>query len=238
MLHTSRDRRTTDTKDLSARVRSNGRSCAVGRVLNLCEGGMLLTTSSGLEVVETVSFELCGPDFCYAGVAKVAHQENRAMGLRFLSWDGPVERPVCALVAARLRGQQLESHHADTCGMGRATVRDFREHDRAALSGLSAVIEQSPGGITTRHQVLNVSEHGLGIDGLALAVGARVSVLLAGHGINHLGRGRVVHRTDTITGAAVEHWPGAPEAIRALIGGEAELGRRLAPEAAYITDWS
>jgi hypothetical protein len=236
MLYTSRDPRTTDTKDLSARLRSNGRYCVVGRVLNLCEGGMFVTTSCDLEVAETVSFELWGPDFCYAGRAKVAHQEDSALGLRFLSWDGPVERPVRALVAARLRGQQLESHDADTCGMGRATVRDSREHDRAALSGLSALIEQSPGGGTSRHQVLNMSEHGLGIDGLTLAVGARFSFLLAGHGIHHLGRGRVAHRTGTITGAAVEHWHGAPEAIRGLISGKAELGQRLAHEAAYITE--
>jgi hypothetical protein len=97
MLQTSRDPRTADTKDLSARLRFNGRYCEVGRVLNLCEGGMLVATSSDLEVAETVSFELSGPDFCYAGLAKVAHHEDRAIGLRFLSWHGPVERPVRAL---------------------------------------------------------------------------------------------------------------------------------------------
>jgi hypothetical protein len=122
--------------------------------------------------------------------------------------------------------------------MTRATVRESREHDRAAISGLSALIEQSPGGTTSRHHVLNMSEHGLGIDGLTLAVGAPISFLIAGHGISHLGRGRVAHRTDTITGVAVDRWHGAPEAIRGLIAGEAELGQRLAREAAYVTDWS
>ena len=216
MLHTSRDPRTTDTKDLSARLRSNGHSCVVGRVLNLRESGMFVITSSDLEVTETARFELSGHDFCYAGLAKVARQEDRAMGLRFLSWQGPVDRPVRTLVAARLRGRQLESHHADTWGVRRATVSDSRGHDRAVSTWLSAVIEQSPGGMS-RHQVLNVSEHGLGIDGLTLAIGDRISFLLAGRGMNHLGRGRVAYRTGTITGIAVDHWHGAPEAIRALL---------------------
>jgi hypothetical protein len=136
----------------------------------------------------------------------------------------------------RTRDGQLESHHADACAIERATVRESRAHDRAALSGLSAVIEQSPGATTRRHRVLNVSEHGIAIDGLAAAVGTRICFRVAGGGINHLGRGRVVHHTGTIAGVAVEHWHGAPEAIRALISGEPEVGQRLA--VAYVSEWS
>jgi hypothetical protein len=116
-------------------------------------------------------------------------------------------------------------------------MSDSRGHDRAAVIGLSAVIEASPGAITRRHQVLNVSEQGMLIDGLALApVGARVSFVLAGRGISHVGGGRIAHRTDTSAGVAVDHWHGAPEAIRALITGESELRPQLVD--AYITDWS
>ena len=87
-----------------------------------------------------------------------------------------------------------------------------------------------------RHQVLNVSEQGMLIDGLAPRVGARISFVLAGRGISHVGCGRVAHRTDTSAGVAVDHWHGAPEAIRALITGESELRPQLVD--AYITDWS
>jgi hypothetical protein len=111
MARTSRDPRTPDTKDLSASLQSNGGSCVVARVLNLCEGGMLVTASSDLKVAETTSFELSGPDFHHAGLAKVAHRGDGAMGLRFLSWQGPLDRPIRALVAARLGGQRLGSHH-------------------------------------------------------------------------------------------------------------------------------
>ena len=89
MARTSRDPRTTDTKDLSASLQSNGRSCVVARVLNLCEGGMLVTTSSDLKVAETTSVELSGPGFHYAGLVKVAHREDGAMGLRFLAGRVP-----------------------------------------------------------------------------------------------------------------------------------------------------
>ena len=83
--------------------------------------------------------------------------------------------------------------------------------------------------------MLNVSEHGIGIDGLAAAVGTQIFFRLAGRGINHLGRGRVVHQTGTIAGVAVERRHGAPEAIQALISGERELGQRRAD--AHFTEW-
>ena len=65
----------------------------------------MLVASGDLEVGETAGFELVGPGFRFAGVATVAHRSDRAMGLRFLSWEGPAYRPVCALIAARLRRQ-------------------------------------------------------------------------------------------------------------------------------------
>jgi hypothetical protein len=85
-------------------VRSAGRACVVGRVLNLSEGGMLVA-SGDREVGETACFELVGPGFRFAGLATVAYRSDRAMGLRFLSWEGPAYRSVCALIAARLRRQ-------------------------------------------------------------------------------------------------------------------------------------
>ena len=79
-----RPARSTDTRDLSASLRSDRRCGDVGRVLNLCEGGMLLESSSDLDVAETVGFELVGPGFRYAGLAAVAHRHDGAIGLRFL----------------------------------------------------------------------------------------------------------------------------------------------------------
>jgi hypothetical protein len=229
--------RSSDTKDLSASLRSDRRCGDAGRVLNLCEGGMLLEGGSDLEVAETVGFELVGPYFRYAGLATIAHREDGAIGLRFLSWDGPVDRPVRALIAARLCGQPPGFDDPGKVGIRPPTMWDSRGHDRAAVSGLAALIEASPGATTRRHQVLNVSEQGMLIDGLALLpAGDRISFVLAGRGINHVGCGRVVHRTGTGAGVAVDHWHGAPEAIRGLITGEIDLGPQLVD--AYIADWS
>ncbi len=231
-----RPARTSYTEDLSASLRSDGRCCGVGRVLNLCEGGMLVESSSELEVAQTVGFELAGPDFRYAGLAVVAHRENGSIGLRFVTWEGgSVDRSVRALVAARLRGQQLGSHDAGNLVMRGATAWDAREHQRAAVSGLSAVIEGWPGATARRHRVLNVGERGMLIDGLARRVGAQISFVLAGRGVNHAGSGHVAHRTDRTAGVAVDHWHGAPEAIRALVGSESGLGSRAT---AYVSDWS
>ena len=227
--------RCTDTKDLAGRLCSDGRCGEFGRVLNLCERGMLLESSSDL--AEAVGFELVGPGFRYAGVAAVVHRQDGAVGLRFLSWDGPVERPVGALVAARLRGMLPGLHDRGTLGVRPPKMWDFGGDDRVAVSGLSAVIEASPGAATRRHQVLNVSEQGMLIDGLALApVGARISFVLAGRGVSHVGCGRVAHWTESSAGVAVDHWDGAPEAIRGLVAGEIGRGSRLVD--AYITDWS
>jgi hypothetical protein len=101
--YTRRHPRITQTDDLSATLRSARRTCVVGPVLDLSDGGMLVALD-GLEVDETAGFELAGPDFRFAGVAKVAHCRDHATGLHFLSWQGPANRPVCTLIAARLRG--------------------------------------------------------------------------------------------------------------------------------------
>ncbi len=101
--------RTTDTNDLSASLRSSGRSLGVGSVLNLGEGGMLIEISSDLVVGEIVGFELAGPRFRSDGLPAVAHREDEAIGLRFETWEGSVDRSICDLVAARLRRGQLRS---------------------------------------------------------------------------------------------------------------------------------
>ncbi|MGA2930218.1 MAG: hypothetical protein ABSG43_30345 [Solirubrobacteraceae bacterium] len=110
-----------------------------------------------------------------------------------------------------------------------------RKHQRAAVSGLSALIEGSPGATARRHRVLNVCERGMLIEGLAVRVGAAISFAVEGRAINYAGSGRVAHRTGRNAGVAVDHWHGAPEAIRALVSGETELGPRAD---AYFSDWS
>src|SRR5450755_1088742 len=108
MAFTRQHPRITYAQDLSARLRPTGRSCVSGRVLNLSEGGMLIATRD-LDIGGTTDFELAGPDFRFAGVAKVAHRTDVATGLRFLCWQGPADRPLHALIAARLRKRQQDS---------------------------------------------------------------------------------------------------------------------------------
>jgi hypothetical protein len=93
-----RPSRTADTNDLSASLRSNGRCLGVGRVLNLCEGGMLVESGCDLGVGEISGFELAGVDFRYFGFAAVAHRAAGAIGLRFVTWEGPVEHSLRALM--------------------------------------------------------------------------------------------------------------------------------------------
>ena len=226
--------RSTDTKDLSARLRSDGRPGGAGRVLNLGEGGMLVESPSDLQVGETVGLELRGPDFRSAGHGAV--RADGSIGLRFVTWDSPIERPLHALVAARLRGQQLGSHRAGSLLTGRLMAWDAREHERAAVGGLSVLIETSPAATTRRHRVLNVDEHGMLITGLALPVGAQISCVLSGRGLNRAGCARVAHRTHTSAGVALAHRHGLPQAIRALVRVATARGPR--PEHPYVTDWS
>jgi hypothetical protein len=108
MAFTRRHPRIICAQDLSASLRSPGRPCATGRVLNLSEGGMLVATSD-VDVGRTTNFELVGPDFRFAGLAKVTHRTGVATGLRFLRWQGPAGRPVRALITARIHQQQADS---------------------------------------------------------------------------------------------------------------------------------
>lgn len=119
--------------------------------------------------------------------------------------------------------------------VGGVQARDSREHQRAAVSGLSAVIDGSLGAAAGRHRVLNVGERGMLIDGLVRPVGDRISFVLAGRGIDRAGCGRVAHRRGRSAGVAVDHWDGAPETIRALLRDGGEPG---AQAEAYISDWS
>lgn len=137
MAYTREHPRTSQTEDLSATLWSVRRIRVVGRVLNLSHGGMLVA-SVGLEADETAAFELAGPDFRFAGVAKVAHRSDHATGLHFLSWQGQANRSVCTLIAARLRG--------------RPGSRDAGRRDRGGLRrlvvfiGTERSIESAPGG--------------------------------------------------------------------------------------------
>ncbi|MGO9899687.1 MAG: hypothetical protein ACLP0J_08330 [Solirubrobacteraceae bacterium] len=88
-------------------------------------------SSDDLEVAETVGFELIGPDFRYAGLAAVAHREHEAIGLRFVTARGPVDRSVRALAATRLSSGQLRSHDPPTAATRIPTVMGFSEVPRS-----------------------------------------------------------------------------------------------------------
>jgi len=77
MAYTRDHPRTTRTEDLSATMRPARHCCVAGRVLNLSHRGDVVA-SSGLEVDETADFEIGGPDFRSAGVARVAHGTGQA----------------------------------------------------------------------------------------------------------------------------------------------------------------
>ena len=103
--------RITDTQDLIAGLQAIGRPLKAGRVLNLSEGGMLVTGTT-LGVGDVTGFELAGPGFRYAGVANVAHTTDGATGLQFICWRGQADRSVRALVTRR-------SHNADAGSLDR-----------------------------------------------------------------------------------------------------------------------
>jgi hypothetical protein len=101
--------RITETHGLTAALRCTGGSGTAHRVLNLSEGGMLITgTEPGLDNGEPAAFELAARNFSAAGVAKVAHYTGQAMGLRFLRWQGQDDRHVRALIAAASSSQADE----------------------------------------------------------------------------------------------------------------------------------
>jgi hypothetical protein len=236
--------RTARTKDLSATLRPAEGSRVVADVLNLSEGGMLVAARSDRVMQQPVGFELAGPGFRFAGQGEIVHRTDRTTGLRFLSWQGPAGRPICALVASRLTltGSAIPGLFPSDPPLPcrRPTHRDSRKHDRAPISMLSVVITQ-PSGDTNRHAVLDVSERGMLIDGLLLPVGAGIDFVLEDWPLSYVGRGRVAHRTDTAAGVAVDHWHGPPDAIHDLIAGDARRRPQqngYITEDGYITDWS
>jgi hypothetical protein len=96
--------RITAVQDLRARFGSAGDSRDVDRVVNLSEGGMLVSDHS-LNVGQTTGFELSGPSFHYAGVAEVVHLSSETTGLRFLSWQSHDNRPIRSLIEQRAEWQ-------------------------------------------------------------------------------------------------------------------------------------
>ncbi len=205
---------------------------------------MLVAARSDLVMQQPAGFELAGPGFRFAGQVEIVHRTDRTTGLRFRSWQGPAGRPICALVEARmtLTGSAIPSlFPSDPSLPPRCPMnRDSRKHDRASVSMLSVVITQ-PSGDTNRHEVLDVSERGMLIDGLLLPVGAGIDFVLEDWPLSYVGRGHVAHRTDTAAGVAVDHWHGPPDAIHDLVAGDTP---RRPPqngyitEDGYITDWS
>ena len=97
MNNARRHPRLTNVRDFRARFGSAGGSRSVDRLINLSEGGMLVTDDT-LDVGQTTEFELSGPSFHYAGVAKVVHLTNETTGLRFLSWQTHDNRPIRSMI--------------------------------------------------------------------------------------------------------------------------------------------
>jgi hypothetical protein len=92
--------RITDTRDLTATLPARGRAGCAHRVINLSEGGMLITGAEPVGTGEAASFELAGRDFSAAGVAEVVHHTSEATGLRFVGWRDQGDRQVRALISA------------------------------------------------------------------------------------------------------------------------------------------
>ena len=135
MGHRRRHPRISNTEDLSATLKCPGSISVAGRVLNLSEGGMLVA-GSGLDVGDTAGFQLAGLGFRHAGRARVTHNTDGALGVRFLSWQGPTHRPIGALIAARLRRE---------LGSGAAGRRDPRVLGRVAtLIGAHRTLAAAP----------------------------------------------------------------------------------------------
>lgn len=99
--------RTTDTEDVSIRLRPAGRRQPTRRVLNLSEGGVLIAGGQ-LEVGSTMAFELAAGDLHATGIAEVEHCTGNAAGLRFLQWDPSGDREIHELIHERIRDQRHE----------------------------------------------------------------------------------------------------------------------------------
>jgi hypothetical protein len=99
-------RRITETEDLSATLWTPDCSISARPVLNLGEGGMLVADVE-VDVGDLASFEIAGSYFRYAGVAAVVHNTDGATGVHFVRWQGQVDRPLRALITARILRQRL-----------------------------------------------------------------------------------------------------------------------------------
>ena len=102
MVFKRRDPRITGTEDLSATLRPARQPAHFNAVVLDLSERVMLVAGGGLEVGESVGIELAGPDFRLAGQAEVLHCDSGTTGLRIVSWSGPADRVICALVAARL----------------------------------------------------------------------------------------------------------------------------------------
>lgn len=137
MREVRRHPRISDTADMLVSLRTTGISREFRRVLNLSQGGMLVD-GSGLAIDDVARFEFHGRGFRYAGVAKVAHSTGTSVGLRFLSWQGPVEGLLRTLIAGRV--------HAPS-----RTARGTRHRDQpivrrvAVLIGMTGGLGRPPG---------------------------------------------------------------------------------------------
>ena len=100
--------RTTDTQDLSARLLCAGCHFAARRVLNLSEGGMLVT-GGDLDVGEIARFELVGPELRSVGIAEVAHRSPATTGLRFVQVDALAGRELRRFVTARVHNDRAQA---------------------------------------------------------------------------------------------------------------------------------
>lgn len=95
------DPRTHETHDLFAAVRPPGRDGAFVAVHDLSAHGMGIDHAPPLHPGEQVRLEFWGSDFAWSGTARVAHADEDCAGLQFLSWDGPVHRPLNRLLSSR-----------------------------------------------------------------------------------------------------------------------------------------
>jgi hypothetical protein len=141
MVQRRRHPRIARTGDLSATLRPAEQPARFGAlVFDLSEGGMLIA-GGGLEVGECIGIELTGPHFQLAGQAEVAHCTGRKTGLHIVSWAGPADRLICALIAARLpvapvsasRRMPLTAHQPRSSG---ALMAVFGDDPLRALSAL------------------------------------------------------------------------------------------------------
>ena len=149
------------------------------------------------------------------------------------------QREATATLSRNVRAQARAEQEVSLAYRSETLLLDLETGVRGFLltHGVISGHRRVAGGTTSRHHGLNVSEHGMLIDGLALPIGAWITFLLAGRGPQpcRSWSRRSSHRHGRRF--AVDLWHGAPEAIRALISGQTEPGPRVA-DTAYITDWS